>query len=65
MVGCAQSLSLCDPSVYGIFQTRILEWVAFPTPRDLPDPGIEPASPTLQILYHRATWEAPKHGVLA
>ena len=49
----AQScLTLCDPmdyclprsSVHGIFQARILEWV---TPRDLPDPGIEPASPAL------------------
>ena len=27
---------------------RILEWVAFPLSRDLPDPGIEPGSPALQ-----------------
>ena len=27
-------------SVHGIFQARILEWVAFPTPGDLPDPRI-------------------------
>ena len=89
----------CSPpgsSVYGILQTRILEWVAislsnvyfsssslvakscptlatpqtvacqaprsmefsrqeywsglpFPSPRDLPDPGIEPRSPALQV----------------
>ena len=31
-------------SVCGIFQARILEWVAYPFSRDLPDPGIEPAS---------------------
>jgi len=31
-------------SVHGIFQTRILEWLPFPTPGDLPDPGIKPAS---------------------
>jgi len=31
-------------SVHGIFQARILEWVAFPPPSYLPDPGIEPAS---------------------
>ena len=31
-------------SVHGIFQTRILEWVARPSPVDLPDAGIEPAS---------------------
>ena len=49
----AQScLTLCSPmdcslpgsSVHGIFQARILEWVSFPPPRDLPDSGIEPAS---------------------
>ena len=41
----------CSPpgsSVYGILQARILEWVAFPSPGDLPDPGIEPGSPALQ-----------------
>ena len=27
---------------------RILEWVAIPSPADLPDPGIEPGSPALQ-----------------
>ena len=45
-------LTPCDPidcsppgsSVHGIFQARILEWVPFLTPGDLPDPGIEPAS---------------------
>ena len=34
--------------VYGIFQERILEWVAIPFSRDLPNPGIEPGSPALQ-----------------
>ena len=33
---------LLGPFVHGILQARILEWVAFPTPGDLPDPGIEP-----------------------
>ena len=28
-------------SVRGILQARILEWVAVPSSRDLPDPGIE------------------------
>ena len=27
---------------------RILEWVAYPSPGDLPDPGIKPGSPALQ-----------------
>ena len=44
-------LTLCDPmdyTVHGILQARILEWLAFPFSRDLPNPGIEPRSPTLQ-----------------
>ena len=35
-------------SVHGIFQARILEWVAISFSGDLPDPGIEPRSPILQ-----------------
>ena len=27
---------------------RILEWVAYPSPEDLPNPGIEPRFPTMQ-----------------
>ena len=46
--------TLCDPmdcrspgsSVHGILQARILE--SFLSPGDLPNPGIEPRSPTLQ-----------------
>ena len=61
--------TLCDPidcswpdsSISGIFQARILEWVAIPTAGDLPDPGIESASSALQAdslpLSH---WERPK-----
>ena len=40
----------CSPpgfSVYGISQTRILEWVASSSPGDLPNPGIKPTSPAL------------------
>ena len=43
-------LTLCDPMVYtvhGILQARILEWVAFPFSRVLPNPGIESRSPAL------------------
>ena len=47
---------LCDPmgcsppgsSIHGILQARVLGGVPFPSPGDLPDPGIEPRSPTLQ-----------------
>ena len=50
-------VSLCDPvdcslpgsSVHGILQARILEWVAIPFSRDLPDPGIEPRSLALKV----------------
>ena len=31
----------------GFPQERILEWVAFPPPGVLPEPGIEPTSPAL------------------
>ena len=41
--------TLCDPTVYGILQARILEWVDIPSPGDLPNPGIEPGSPALQV----------------
>ena len=37
-----------DYTVHEILQARILEWVAFPSPGDLPNPGIEPRSPALQ-----------------
>ena len=36
------------PSVHGIFQASILECVPFPSPGDLPNPGIEARSPALQ-----------------
>ena len=50
--------TLCDPmdcsppgsSVHGILQPRILEWLPFPSPGDLPNPGIAPLSPTCPAL---------------
>ena len=53
----AQScLTLSDPmdyslpgfSIHGIFQARVLEWVAISFSGDLPDPGIKARSPVLQ-----------------
>ena len=49
--------TLCDPmgynlpgsSVYEISWARILGWVAISFSRDLPDPGIKPGSPALQV----------------
>ena len=54
-----------DFSVNGILQARILPWVAFPSPQDLPDPGIKPTSLMSPALAGRffttsATWEAPE-----
>ena len=40
--------SLPGPSVHGILQARILEWVAIRSLGDLPDPGIKPGSSVLQ-----------------
>ena len=48
-------LTLCDPmdcsspgsSVHEILQARILEWLLFPSPGDLPNSGIKPGSPAL------------------
>ena len=37
-----------DYIVHGNLQARILEWIAFPSPGDLPNPGIQPRSPALQ-----------------
>ena len=53
-VGHSVVSTLCNPmhcsplgsSVHGIFQARIMEWVAMPSlPGDLPDSGIELGSP--------------------
>ena len=64
---CAQSHpTLCNPidcslpgsSVHGIFQARILEWLPFPSPGDLPNSGkIKPTSLVSScihkwIIYH-------------
>ena len=45
---CPTLCDLMDYTVHGILQPRILEWVAFPSPGDLPNPGIKPRTPALQ-----------------
>ena len=59
--------TLCDPmdcswpgpSIHGIFQAWILEWVPFSFPGDLPDPGLNSGFPhcrqTLYPLSYRGT----------
>ena len=39
--------SLPGSSVHVFHRQRILEWLPFPSPGDLLDPGIEPKSPAL------------------
>ena len=46
---------------------RILEWVAYPSPRDLPNPGIEPASihlhcsrPWFESLVRKIPWRTDR-----
>ena len=54
-------VQLCNPmdcslpgfSVYGISQTRVLEWLAIPG--DIPNPGTEPALSAWWILCHCTT----------
>ena len=56
-LGAQSCLTLRDPMDYiacqaplfmEILHARILEWVAMPSSRDLPNPGIKPKSPALQ-----------------
>ena len=64
---------LCDPmdcsppgsSLHGIFQTRILQWVAISFSRGPSWPSNQTYIPCAScigrwILYHCATWEAPE-----
>ena len=60
-------LTLFDPldysppgsSAHGIFKARILEWLPFPSPGDLPDPGIEPVYLVSPALGGFSTTEPP------
>ena len=58
--------ALCNPidcsppssSVYGILQARVLEQVAISFSRDLPNLGIKPGSPALQVdFFYRLSYE--------
>ena len=64
-VQLCESMDYSPPgsSAHGIFQARILEWVAISYSRGSSQPGVKPASPTSPALaggffYHCATWEA-------
>ena len=54
-------------SVHGISHARILEWIAFPSPGDHPNPGIEPMSPPLAggfVTTQPRESESESHSVL-
>ena len=56
---CQSCLTLCDPmdcslpgfSVHGISRQEYENGLLFPSPGDLPHPGIEPRSPALQANF--------------
>ena len=58
----------CSPpgsSIHGILQTGIWEWIAFPSPGDLPKPGIESTSRQSSLMARgyfttSATQQAPQ-----
>ena len=59
----------CSPSgssVHGFSQARILEWLPFPSPGDLPDPEMDPPFPAWQVgslpLSHQGS---PQHHSLS
>ena len=55
-MGCIQPGS----SAHGTFQARIMEWLPFPPPGDLPNPGVKPVSPAFPALAGRfVTTEIP------
>ena len=54
-------LSLKNCTIHGILQSRILEWVAFPSPGNVSNPGIEPRSIASRFFTSGATREALLH----
>ena len=58
MLGAQSCPTLCNPvdcsppgsSVHGIFRQEYWSGLPFPSPGDLPDPGIEPATPASPAL---------------
>ena len=67
---CAQlfatlwTVALQAPVSMGFSRQRILQRLSFPSPGDLPDPGIKPVSPALQadslLLNHQ---ESPMYDI--
>ena len=72
VLGHCYARLFCDPmdwglqgsSVFGTSQARILEWLPFRTPGNLPDQRSNPCLCVScigrQILYHYTTWKTPR-----
>ena len=71
MLSCFDCIRLCatlwtiarQAPVHGTLEARLLQWVACPSPGDLPNPGTKPTSLTSLALAGEfftisATWEA-------
>ena len=63
---CAKLLQLCllvtlwtVACQAPLSQARILEWLLFPSPGDLPDQEIKPKSLNGRILYHQCHGRSP------
>ena len=59
-----RSFAWQDPSVHGISQAIILEWVAVCFSRCLPSPGIKPTSPALTGGFFTAELPGKPHTTL-
>ena len=46
-------------AVHGIFQARILEWVAISSPEDIPHPGMEPMSSMSPVMQAHSLLNEP------
>ena len=54
------TLAYQAPPSMGFSRQECWSGLSFPSPGDLPDPGIEPGSPVLQAVFiNRGTREAP------
>ena len=52
---CLTLFDTMEYTVHGIIQARILEWVDFPSPGDLPNPGLLHCRQILYQLSHKGS----------
>ena len=59
-LSCARPF--CEPLPTGFPRQESWSWLPFPSPEDLPDPGIEPASPTLAGGFFTTSYQGSPFG---